>query len=109
MSNPINAFNFVIQSAGRDVVLERNHATETGTIKMARSNYFRDLAAIEETTIEGREFVITKDSFDRTTFAVKKPEKGDRINDATYGKHTISEVRPMEVMGTLVGWRIRTS
>ena len=103
--NLIAAFNFLAEKQGREMTLERG-ATSV-QVRMAPSNYARNLSVVEEIVEEGREFVLTKTDLDATAFG-SEPRRGDVIVDAISGTHSIIEVREMYVMGTLAGYRIRT-
>lgn len=77
-------------------------------IRAAPANYFRNLAAPEETAIEGKEFVLSKTNLDSVYFPA--PKRGDRLKDSELGTSTISEVRPMMGLGGgILGYRVRTS
>lgn len=103
--NPVSAFNLLISIQGRDVVLERDAISET--VKMAPSNYFRNLASVEETIVEGKEFVVSKTELDRVSFPA--PERGDTIVDAELGVDTVDAVKPLIIMGEIAGYRLRTA
>lgn len=101
-----NAFNFIIQQKGRDIILERG--VTSVTVRVAPSNYTRNLAVVEEVIEEGREFVMSKTDLDATAFG-STPRRGDVIVDTITGTHSIVEVREMfGFAGTLLGYRIRT-
>lgn len=99
-----NAFNYLISLKGREVQIMDLNTSTTAFIKVADSNYFRKLEGLEETVIEGKEFVVSAN--DLKVFG--EPKRGHRIIDA-YGKHdTIGEVKPMYLLkGQIVGYRIR--
>lgn len=108
LSNP---FNTLLNLKFRIVTIMRpgdaNHGTPV-TIKVTPSNYSRNLSAPEETTIKGREFVISKKILDEIGFPA--PKKGDRLKDPELGVDVISEVIPMFALGSeIVGFRVRTS
>ena len=109
MSSAQNAFDFVLKTQGRIMTYERNGGDETDQILVCPSNYFRNLAGIEETQFQGREFVISKTVFDNSVFADKIPHRSDVIVDPDFGDSTISEVRELMVFGIIIGYRIRTS
>ena len=100
-----SAFEFILTLQGREVTLER--LPTTATVKMASSNYFRNLAGLEETVVEGREYVVSKRELDSQSFPT--PRRGDVIVDTIMGDNSIDEVREMIILGKLVGYRIRTS
>ena len=101
----ISAFEFVLTLQGRDMTFERG--ATTATVKAAPSNYFRNLAGIEEAIIEGKEFVVSKKELDAQSFPT--PRRGDVIVDTILGTNSVVEVREMVVMGQLVGYRLRTA
>jgi hypothetical protein len=100
----VNAFKFIIDKQGRNMTLERGATTVT--VKMAPSNYFRNLAVVEEVIEEGMEFVVSSDSLDAVSFPT--PRRGDLIVDSLTGPHSIVEVRTMFIFGNLAGYRLRT-
>lgn len=100
------AFDYIISLQGRVVQLERYPAPPI-SLTMAPSNYFRNLSALEETVIEGKEFVVSKREIEDKSAST--PKRGDVIIDGELGESTISEVREMVLMGNVVGYRLRTS
>jgi hypothetical protein len=107
-----NAFNVLIRLHSRAATIERPGAAGVpGTpqnIRITPSNYFRNLAAVEETIIEGREFVVTKKSLDDVSYGTI--QRGDILNDTDFGRLSISEVREVfDLGGAIMGYRIRTS
>ena len=105
MSNPVAAFNYIISLQGREVTLER--LPTSVQVLMANSNYFRNLAGPEETVIEGKEFVVSKQALDEVSYPT--PKRGDTIFDIDLGEEIVSEVKPLIILGELAGYRIRTS
>jgi len=101
-----NAFNYIISLQGRVVQLER-YPDAPISLTMAPSNYFRNFASLEETVIEGREFVVSKKELESKSAEI--PKRGDVIIDPELGDSTISEVREMVILGSVAGYRIRTS
>lgn len=102
-----NAYNLIIHFRGRVVTLRKKDGSIEESIKIAESNYFRNLRTFEESSYEGFEFVITKTSLDAISFGT--PKKGDRIVDDLGGTNTISYVKPDIVFGEILGFRVRTS
>jgi hypothetical protein len=77
-------------------------------IKIAPSNYSRILASVEETTVAGKEFVISKKSLDVVYFPHIR--RGDRIKDLELGFSVVTEVREMFGLGgDILGYRVRTN
>lgn len=100
-----NAFNSILKMNQRPVSMTRPGGTTISTY-ITPSNYFRNLAAPSDITIEGREFIISFN--DLGSFGV--PKKGDRITDPAMGVLVLSEVREMFGIGSeLLGYRVRTS
>lgn len=102
-----SAFNYIISLKGRPMML---HDLESGTkvtFKIAKSNYFRNLDGLEEMNIKGREFVISKKLLDASSL----PNFGEniRIIDSDNKSYTITEIHEMEGLGTVLGYRVRTS
>jgi hypothetical protein len=101
-----NAFNILVNLQGRDMELIKADFSLTVTVKAAVSNVFRNLSGPEEIVVEGREFVVAKETLDE----FGTPERGDRLVDPELGKNVIKEVRPMVTLGgAIIGYRIRTS
>lgn len=100
-----DAFNALLSLHSRDGVLKRIGVGQS-EISFSPSNYSRKLQGPAETIIEGREYVIPKDS-------IKNPmspliERGDRIVDAELGELTIDEVKEMYDYGAkIIGFRVR--
>ena len=102
----ISAFNYIISLQGRSIELTRGATTIT--IVMAPSNYFRNFTAMEEMVIDGKEFVITKASLDKNSFGPLR--RGDFLYDPDLDdEDTIADIKPLFILGTLVGYRVRTS
>lgn len=107
-----NAFNALLALHGRDVTIERPgvppKAIAPVNIRMTNSNYSRKLDSVDRTSVEGREFVISKRVLDDVSFP--RPRKGDRLIDAEEGLFVISEVEEMyDLGGETMGFRVRTS
>lgn len=103
--NLVSAFEFILNFQGRDMTFERG--VTTATIKAAPSNYFRNLAGIEEIVVEGKEFVVSKSELDRKGFPT--PRRGDVIVDSILGTNSVVEVRELVIFGQLAGFRLRTA
>ena len=100
-----NAFNYLLSLQAIDVKIKDLDTATEADIQISPSNYFRKLEGIEETTIEGKEFVISKAVLDKQSFP--EPKRGFRIIHSLTQYDTIGEVKPMVVMGKLFGYRIR--
>jgi hypothetical protein len=84
------------------------YAIAVTNIEASPGNYFRNTAAPEEITIEGKEFVISKSVLDLVYYPAIK--KGDRIKDTEIGTMIVTEVREMFGFGgAIIGYRVRTS
>lgn len=104
-----NAFNFILNMQSRDMIIQSLVDGTQYNIKAAPSNFSRDLATVEEITVEGYEFVISKRNLIESGFLVP-PTKGDRLIDPEYGDNTIDFVKPMvDLGGEIIGYRIRTA
>lgn len=101
-----NAFNYVWNLQARPCVLHNLDTDETYNIKAAPSNYFRNMAGPEEIEYEGREFVLSKANLDLNSAPI--PTRNLRITDATFGTENIKEVREMILLGSIIGYRVRT-
>lgn len=103
-----SAFNLMLKLHSRQVTIARPGTAFTGTVKLAPSNYFRNLQGPEETVIHGREYIVSKVDLDAISFPV--PKRGDRLTDVDLGISTITEVRELfDFGGAILGFRIRTS
>lgn len=103
------AFNLMLGIQGRTMTLSRLGDNALSVeVKMAPSNYSRNLEGPSDTVMPGKEFVVSKSVLDSVSFP--KPKRGDRISDEDMGTLTISEIREMfDVGGKLIGYRLRTS
>jgi hypothetical protein len=104
------ALDIMLSIHGREMTITRTTAEGdlTGTIRLAPSNYFRNLAGPDAVTMEGKEFVISKTALTSAGFTNLK--KGDRLTDSEIGINVISEIREMfDIGGVIMGYRIRTS
>ena len=100
------AFNILLQVHGRNMTLSRPGGSSV-SVRLAPSNYFRNMEAPEQVVVKGREFVMSKESLDLSGFGLLK--RGDRLTDSDLGTNTISEVREMfDFGGAVIGYRIRT-
>ena len=102
-----DAFNFVIAFQYRDMQIHDLDIDVIEPLKVAPSNYYRNLSGVAEMQIEGQEFVISVKQINELSF--EAPKRGQVLLDPILGDNTISEVRPMMVMGNLIGYRVRTS
>jgi len=101
-----SAFNSLLLLQSRSVTISRPGTAFSATIKIAPSNYFRNMEAPSETIIQGREFVVSKDNLDSANYPLQK--RGDRMLDAEMGTLVITEVREMFDLGAqIMGYRIR--
>jgi len=107
--NPVGAFKTVLRMQEISAVLSRRGEIADTNIKVAPSNYFRDFDTLEEIPISGNEFVIDKDRLAGTNFEADGPKRGDTLVTDAHGVTTVDEIRPMLILGTLVGYRIRTT
>lgn len=93
---------------GRMMTISRPGTTYTATARFAPSNYSRNLEGPADTVIDGKEFVVTKDSLDLASYPLIK--RADRLYDTNLGTMTISEVREMyDIGGAIIGYRLRVS
>lgn len=107
-----NAFNFLIQLHSRGVTIERpgdgEEAISAVSIKITPANYFRNLSAPEEIVVEGKEFIVSKETLSSANYPT--PKRGDILDDSETGTSTISEVREVyDFGGAIMGYRLRTS
>lgn len=108
MSNRyVAAFNTAVRLQQRSGTIQRYGELSEVEIVFAPANYIRNLAAMEEVTITGREFVIPKFTLDAVGYPV--PEKGDIVTDAELGENTLTSVEELVILGAIAGYRVRTS
>ena len=97
----------MVSVQGRVATISRPSTAYTGTIKIAPSNYSRNLQTSASTVVSGREFVISKDALNLISFP--EPKRGDRITDNQLGTMTISDISEMfDIGGIVIGYRVRT-
>lgn len=89
-----------------EMTLERPGQIGPETIYAAPSNYHRNSAAPGDMVFKGREFIISKDDLNATSFT--KIRRGDRLVGTELGRNTIIEVIEIIVFNKLIGYRVRT-
>lgn len=102
------AFNQMIRLHSRVVTLRRYTASTstTCTIRIAPSNFFRNLEGPSHTTVEEKEFVIPLAQITGPFSPVLKI--GDKIEDTQLGNMAITYIQEMYDLGAvLMGFRIR--
>ena len=100
-----NAFNFLLNFTGRAAVLRRG--SNTYTIKVAHSNYHRNLETVSYTVTKGREYVVSSTALAEVGLDRVKIKDTLVINDDTL---SIVEVNEMVVVGgAIMGYRFRTN
>ena len=109
MSNVVSAFNVMLGISSRAATLKDRKNSLDYNIQISPSNYFRNLVGPEEIQIEGSEFVIS-DNVLSMSGLVGEIKRGMQIIDVTRNNetHTIGTVKPLYIMGNLVGFRVRT-
>lgn len=106
MSNALeDAFNFAASINKRQMQLTSIDGA-TDTIFATPANYFRNLEFAGGVVSEGHEFVVTKKELAKTTYTELK--RGHRLVDSDFGMMSITEIRPVVVLGDIIGWRVRT-
>ncbi len=104
------AFNLMLSLHSTKAVLRRHtsNSSLTSDIRITPSNYFRNQEGPGASVVEGREFVISKNSIVTPLTPILK--RGDKIETDDYGNLTINEIIEMyDLGGTIMGWRIRTA
>lgn len=107
MIDPKSVFDKTLSIQSQTMKIHNLDTNVKHDIKVAPSNYARNLAGPEEIAIEGKEFVVSKTSLDAANYGTLK--RGHKIIDSDLGINTISEIREMVIMGVVVGYRLRTS
>lgn len=103
-----SAFNYLTNFASRKAKLYDRRNNAVYDIEIAPSNYFRNLSGPEEIGIEAFEFVISKSSLDSSGL-VGEPKRGMYIEDTSRDneRYTLAVIKPLYVMGNLLGFRVR--
>jgi len=102
-----DAFDSLLGVHKRTMTISRSTG-ESASIFVTPSNFFRNTEGPSDTTISGREFVISARTLSKAVFPY--PKRGDRLEDPELGSLTISEVREMyDYGGSIIGFRLRTS
>lgn len=104
-ANLEGAFNMALAIQEKDMEYYQVSTDTTIVIRVAPSNYYRNHAMLEEMISEGREFVVSKKTFD--SHFTGQPVRGDRLIGADTGNFTVKDVREMTVVGNIVGYRLR--
>lgn len=105
------AFENILSINSKEVTIKRytSGPDQTGTIRVAFSNYFRNQEGPANTVFEGREFVITKSSLEQAGFSTVM--RGDRLifTDPDISEVTVDIVREMtDIGGSIMGYRVAT-
>jgi len=101
------AFNALYAMHSRPAILRRlGSPTVETAIRIMPSNYFRFLEGPSQTTIHGREFIISRATIASPLTPIIK--RGDKIVDSTYGTMAIDEIMEMvDLGGAIIAWRCR--
>jgi len=103
------AMALALSLSARPMTLQRpsEEAWNPEEILVSTSNYARNLSTLEETTVEGKEFVISKQTLDNTNhFTTIK--KGDLLVDPDLGDMSIHQIIPMVgIGGEILAYRVR--
>ena len=91
MIDPISIFNKTLLIQASDMTIHNTNTDVKHTIKLAPSNYSRNLSGPEEITIEGKEFVVSKKALDAAGYGTL--QIGHKIIGADIGVNTISEIK----------------
>lgn len=107
MSGLRAAFNYVLSLNSIPATIVSPGSATTYNIRIAPSNYFRNIEVANDISSKGREFVIPKTDLVKAGYPV--PKKGDRITTTALGLLIISE-SPREMFllgGEIAGYRVR--
>lgn len=104
-----DAFGSLLSVHSRSVTLLRRGSPDTsGTVRISPSNYFRKLEGPDSSIVEGREFVISKESLTGGGFAILR--RGDVFQDSELGDMVVDQIREMfDFGGAVIGYRCTTS
>lgn len=103
-----NVLNTLLHLHSKPFTLTRPDTDQTGLVRAAPSNYYRNLQGPAEVVISGREFVISTAILKSAGFEVIK--RGDRLFSEDLGSMSIVEAREIyDFGGAIMGYRIRTS
>ena len=101
-----DAFGALLNLQSTEVSLDRPGSYSV-KVKLAPTNYTRNLEGVQRTVVTGREFVVSKASLDEVGYPI--PRRGDRISSTVFGDCTITDVAEMYDLGaSVIGYRIRT-
>lgn len=101
-----DAFSLIINLQSEVCQVRDYDGTVYADVKIAKANLDRKLQGIEDSTFDGYEFVVTKKEADRVGWTDLR--LGARITTPTMGTNSITKITPQIVLGTLVGYRLRT-
>jgi hypothetical protein len=100
------AFDNLINLHHRKMTLVRLNPSATMPIKVAPSNYSRNLAGPEAIQFEGREFIIPRSQLKAPFIPLRR---GDRLVDTEMGTMSITEINEQfDLGGAILGYRVRT-
>lgn len=104
-----DALNLMLSIQSRTMTLTRPGDEGLSVeVRVSPSNFSRNLEGPSDTTIPGKEFVVSKKVLDEAAFP--KPKRGDRLIDSDMGSMAISEIREMyDLGGAIIAYRLRTS
>lgn len=80
---------------------------KTGSIGLAKTNYFRNLRVVEEIGMDGYAFMLLKSDLDAIS-GFGAPVKGDVIEHSNFGTLTVNTVDAIEDGDTVFAYRITT-
>jgi hypothetical protein len=103
------ALNLMISLQSRPMTLTRPGDEDfTVDVRVAPSNFSRNTEGPSDTTIPGREFVVSKTALDESGFPI--PARGDFLTDPDLGTMTVSDIREMyDIGGAIIAYRLRIS
>lgn len=100
-----SAFNFLVNFTGRDAILKRG--TTSYNIKVAYSNYSRNLETVSYTITKGREYVVSVANLNEASLDKIKIKDTLVVNDDILSIIEVNEM--VDVGGVIMGYRIRTN
>lgn len=108
MSNLQGALDLMLNLKGTQATISRPGTILTATIKIAPSNYQRNLEVSNNIISTGREYVISRALLDAAGYPF--PKRADRLNVFEVGILTIAEIIEMyDIGGVIMAWRCRTN
>lgn len=103
----VSGYHMILRAQGMPCTLLRFNTLAPLEAWACPTSYSRNLASYSETSVSGREFIISTETLKGTDYYPLK--KGDILTVAELGEMTISSIDEMIIFGQIAGFRVRTS